>query len=334
MNVFIKIALLFVGSAAYLPCQGAELGQGSNVNKTIGHIERIAPAINNIIPRDAVIEVLAEGHGWAEGPLWVPQLDALLYSDIPANAIYIHQDGVGAIPWLKPSPETPLGSNWSNGLALDSKGKLALAQHGSRQIVRLESKLSKPSSTFKSLAKNYEGLQFNSPNDLVFHSNGSVYFTDPPYGLAGGADDPAREMDIQGVFRLNPNGSVELLTDTLSRPNGIALSPNQDVLYVANSGEDQRVIMAYDLNADGSIASERVFFNSWGDGLKVDQQGNVFVAEPKLGVLVINPQGKLLGKILTTQLTSNVAFGDNGSALYITANSYLLRVKLDSKEGL
>ena len=297
---------------------------------TMGRIERLDPAINAIVPVDAVIEVLAEGHSWTEGPLWVPQLNALLYSDIPANAVYMYSDDVGSRPWIEPSPEYPGGSGGSNGLILDFEGRLVLAQHSDRRIARLEGNFEQPVPQFQALTEEFEGRRFNSPNDLVLHRDGALYFTDPPYGLAGGADDPARELDMQGVFRLSSDGAVALLVDNLTRPNGIGLSPAHDVLYVANSGADQRVIMAYELREDGSIKSERVFFNSWGDGLTVDQRGNVYVAEPERGVLVLSPEGIHLGTLLTTQRTSNVTFGDDGSTLYITADSYLLRVKLNA----
>jgi len=299
---------------------------------TMGRIERLDPAIDAIIPVDAVIEVLAEGHGWTEGPVWVPKLDALLYSDIPAKAIYIYSDAVGSKLWLEPSPANPGGSGASNGLILDFQGRLILAQHGDRRIARLEGDWESPVPQFQTVATEFEGRRFNSPNDLVLHRDGALYFTDPPYGLAEGASDPARELDVQGVFRLSKDGSVELLVDSLSRPNGIALSPAQDVLYVANSDAEQPVIMAYDLRDDASVsASGRVFFNSWGDGLAVDKRGNVYVAEPERGVLVLSPEGDHLGTMLTTQRTSNVAFGDDGSTLFITADSFLLRVKLNAE---
>lgn len=336
-NLDTKMKRLLISACAALI--GLSYAAGASDNKahvaatpsTIGHIERLNPAINAIVPADAVIEVLAEGHKWTEGPVWVPKLNALLYSDIPANSIFIYQDDVGARPWIEPSPEYPGGSGGSNGLALDHAGRLILAQHGDRRIARLKSNWQQPVPEFQALATKFKGLRFNSPNDLALHRNGALYFTDPPYGLAGGADDPARELDIQGVYRVNTDGSVGLLVDNLTRPNGIGLSPAHDVLYVANSGADQRVIMAYDLAEDGSIESEDVFFNSWGDGLTVDQSGNVYVAEPERGVLVLSPDGVHLGTLLTTQRTSNVAFGDDGSTLYITADSYLLRVKLSTK---
>lgn len=329
MKQWLCVASAVLVSLLCVACGSDKQEPIAATHSTMGRIERLDPAINAIVPVDAVIEVLAEEHSWTEGPLWVPQLNALLYSDIPSSAIYIYSDAAGSRPWIKPSPEYPGGSGGSNGLILDFEGRLILAQHSDRRIARLEGDFEQPVPQFQALAAEFEGRRFNSPNDLVLHRDGALYFTDPPYGLAGGADDPARELDMQGVFRLSSDGAVALLVDNLSRPNGIGLSPAQDVLYVANSGADQRVIMAYDLREDGSIESERVFFNSWGDGLTVDQRGNVYVAEPERGVLVLSPEGIHLGTLLTTQRTSNVTFGDDGSTLYITADSYLLRVKLN-----
>lgn len=163
-------------------------------------------------------------------------------------------------------------------------------------------------------------------------SNGDFYFTDPPYGLEGGIDDPAKEMDLQGVYRLTTDGSVTRVVDDLSRPNGIAFSPDERTLYVANSdGREQPVVMAYDVGSDGSLGNGRVFFDSWGDGMAVDQQGNVYITGPENGVLIVSPDGEHLGSLRTTQRTSNCTFGDDGSTLYITADMYLLRIRLNVK---
>jgi gluconolactonase len=301
---------------------------------TIGSIERHDPALDKIVPANAVLEILAEGHEWTEGPVWVPALKSLLYSDIPRNAIYQWKEGSQASVWLKPSGFTGYsprsGESGSNGLILDGQGHLILAQHGDRRLARLVAPWDAPEANYVTLADKFEGKRFNSPNDVVMKSNGDFYFTDPPYGLEEGADDPTKELEIQGVYRLSTEGIVTLLTDELNRPNGIGLSPDEKTLYVASSDREQAVIMAYDVLGDGNIANGRVFFETWGDGMCLDQQGNVYQTGPG-GVFIISPDGKLLGKLLTTQATSNCTFGEEGSTLFITADMYLLRIRLKAK---
>ena len=181
------------------------------------------------------------------------------------------------------------------------------------------------------MQEKFEGKRFNSPNDLAIRSNGDIYFTDPPYGLEGGDEDPAKEMEIQGVYRLAKDGAVTLLIDNLTRPNGIAFSPDEEILYVANSDRDRPVIMAYDVDVSGNISNARVFYKTWGDGMALDQNGNLYVAGPGQGVMIISPQGKFLGTLKTTQATSNCTFGDDGFTLYITSDMYLLRIRLKVK---
>jgi gluconolactonase len=205
-----------------------------------------------------------------------------------------------------------------------------LAQHGDRRLAQLDSPWDVPEATYTTLADKYEGKRFNSPNDVAVKSNGDFYFTDPPYGLEKGAEDPAKELEFQGVYRLATDGTVTLLAKELNRPNGIAFSPNEKILYVASSDEDQSFIMAYDVQENGTIANGRVFFDTWGDGMCVDQHGNVYQTGPG-GVFIIDPNGIHLGTILTTQATANCTFGNDGSTLYITADMYLLRIRLKVK---
>ena len=303
--------------------------------RTIGYVERLEPRLDVLVPPNAVFEILADGHEWTEGPVWVPALHAVLYSDIPNNAIYRWSEGARASVWLTPSGYTGTvergGETGSNGLALDSDGRLVLAQHGDRRIARLEAPLNGPEPVFTTLTGRFEGKRYNSPNDLAIRSNGDVYFTDPPYGLEQGVDDPAKELAVHGVYRLAMDGSVTLLVNELSRPNGIAFSPTEETLYVANSDPGQGVIMAYELQEDGNLASGRVFFGSWGDGMAVDQQGNVYVASGGRGVLVIAPDGTHLGSLVTGERTSNCTFGDDGSTLYVTSDMYLVRIRLHTK---
>ncbi|MDH3497380.1 MAG: SMP-30/gluconolactonase/LRE family protein [Gemmatimonadota bacterium] len=303
--------------------------------RTIGHIERLAPGLDAIVPADAVFEILADGHDWTEGPVWVPALQSLLYSDVPRNAIYRWREGDTASVWLTPSGYTATaprgGETGSNGLALDPAGRLVLAQHGDRRIARLEAPWDRPAPVFATLTDRFQGKRYNSPNDLAVRRNGDVYFTDPPYGLEHGVDDPARELAVYGVFRVATDGSVTLLISDLSRPNGIAFSPDQRTLYVANSDPAQPVIMAYDVTDDGSLANGRVLFDSWGDGMAVDQRGHLYVTSGTSGVLVLAPDGTHLGSLVTGERTSNCAFGDDGSTLYVTSDMYLVRIRLTAK---
>ena len=312
--------------------------------EAVGSIERNDPALDDLVPPDALLEILAEGFDWSEGPVWVNEGGYVLFSDIPPNAIYKWKDGEGHSLYLQPSgytAETPRsGEVGSNGLVLDAQGRLVLAQHGDRRIARLDAPLDAPTPTYATLTDRYDDKRFNSPNDLVYRSKGELYFTDPPYGLEQRMEDPAKEIDYQGVYRLGTDGTVTLLTDELSRPNGIAFSPDEQTLYVANSDPQRAIWMAYEVLPNGAITNGRVFFDATPlveqglpglpDGLKVDQGGNLFATGPG-GVLVFAPDGTHLGTINTTQATSNCAFGDDGSTLYITADMYLLRIHLSTK---
>jgi gluconolactonase len=330
--------LAIAAAAAALACgrdRPTPDGGAQDALRTMGHVERLQPGLDSIVPADAVFEVLAEGHEWTEGPVWVPALRSVLYSDVPRNAIYRWSPGAGASVWLTPSGYTGRvprgGESGSNGLELDAEGRLVMAQHGDRRIARLDAPLEAPSAVFATLTDRFEGKRYNSPNDLAIRRNGDVYFTDPPYGLEQGPDDPARELAVHGVYRLAADGSVTLLAPDLSRPNGIAFSPDEATLYVANSDPEQPVIMAYDLAADGSLTGGRVLFGSWGDGMAVDQRGILYVTSGRSGVLVIAPDGTHLGSLVTGERTSNCAFGDDGSTLYVTSDTYLVRIRLHSK---
>lgn len=303
-------------------------------------IVRLDPAFDQLVPADAKVEKLAEGYVWTEGPVWNGKENYLLFSNIPGNEIIKWQEGKGASQFLHPagySGKEPFTGKepGTNGLTYDAQGRLVMCQHGDRRVARLEA-----DGKIVALADKYEGKRFNSPNDLIYHSNGALYFTDPPYGLPKGADDPARELDYCGVYRLDKNGKVTLLTKEITRPNGIALSPDEKKLYVASSDPDKAIWMVYDVKPDGTLANGKIFFDSteWAkakkpglpDGMKVDKDGNVFATGPG-GVLVFSPAGKHLGTFDTGVPTANCAFGNDGSTLYITANTALLRVKLTTK---
>jgi gluconolactonase len=305
----------------------------------IGHVDRFDQAIEALIAKDAVIEVLCGGFDWSEGPVWVPETDNkfggfLLFSDIPHNAVMKWQDGVGASIFMKPAGYTGVADYGrepgSNGLALDAKGQLLLCEHGDRRISVLTKGGGKVT-----LADRWEGKRLNSPNDLAVRKNGDIFFTDPIYGLPARENDPLREIDFCGVYRLEPNGKVTLQSKELSRPNGIAFSPDEKTLYVANSDGGDPVWRAFPVNDDGNLGAPRVFFDvskeerlprGGGDGLKVDHLGNVFATGPG-GVLVLSPGGKLLDRIVTGERIANVAWGNDGTVLYLTSDMYLCRIQ-------
>ncbi|MEL6653392.1 MAG: SMP-30/gluconolactonase/LRE family protein [Bacteroidota bacterium] len=308
--------------------------------KTVGEIEQNSPALTQWVSPQAQMEVLSEGHVWTEGPVWVPEIQSVLFSDIPPNSIFQWKEGEGSKLYLKPSGYTGTvergGEGGSNGLLLDKDGSLILCQHGDRRVAKMVAPLSEPSAKFVSVVKGWEGKRFNSPNDAAFHPNGMLYFTDPPYGLEKRMEDPNKEIDFQGVYRVDASGEVHLLTDQLTRPNGIAFSPEGDIAYVANSDPERAIWMAYEVNEAGDFENGKVFFDATSmtadkkglpDGLKVNAQGILFATGPG-GVLIFTPEGEHLGTLFTGQATSNCAFGEDEKTLYITADMYLLRIAL------
>lgn len=311
--------------------------------KTVGQVERLDPAIDALIPADAIIEAVADGFTWSEGPVWLPQKQCVVFSDVPGNTVYAWTESDGLSVYLNPSGFTGSvprsGESGSNGLALDSHGRLLLCQHGDRRLARMDATQQNSQSKFVTLADRYKGKRFNSPNDLAVHSSGTIFFTDPPYGLVKKLDAPARELDFQGVYKVDPNGKLTLLLRDLPRPNGIALSPDEKTLYVAQSHQPAKVFMAYDVDDNLELSGGRVFFdaNKLGesrpgnpDGLKLDQYGNLFATGPG-GVLVLSPEGKHLGTIRTGELIANCGFGNDGRTLYMTSHRYLCRIRLTTK---
>lgn len=314
----------------------------ATVGQTAGKVERLDPALDKLIPADANMEVIGEGYEWCEGPVWIRDGNFLLFSDIPNNAIMRWDAKSGSKLYLKPAGYTAKdargGESGSNGLTLDRQGRLILCQHGDRRVARLDSSWENPKANYMTLADRYEGKRLNSPNDAVVDSHGAVYFTDPPYGLLKGMEDPKKELSFQGVYRLTPNGKLTLLTKELERPNGIGLSPDEKTLYVANSHGERPVIMAYALGKDGTLGDGRVLFDASKlkgepgacDGLAVDARGNVFATIPG-GVGIFTPDGKQLGHLATGDRTANCEFGEDGSTLFICANHRMLRIKTSTK---
>ena len=327
MAAALAVVTMACGGAPEEPPEEVEVGEAAGE----GRILRVDSRLDSLVPPGATIEKLAEGYVFTEGPVWLRGESRLLFSDVRANAIHQWTEADGASPFLDPVFEGDregLRSISSNGLTLDAEGRLIICEHGNRRISRLEDDGSRTV-----IVDSYEGSRLNSPNDAVFGADGSLYFTDPSYGLEGLEESPLRELDFNGIYRLSPDGELELLVQDQSRPNGIALSPDEDVLYVANSDENNKVWMAYDLGEDGA-SNGRVFYDvndqtdpGAADGLKVDLGGNLFATGPG-GVWVIGWDGVHLGTILMPEVVANVAWGDDGQTLYMTASTGVYRIRL------
>lgn len=308
--------------------------------ETTGSIQRLNPAINKIISSDAKIEIIATGFEWSEGPLWIENENKLLFSDIPKNTVYQWSEKKGIEVYLFPSGYTGSvergGETGSNGLLLDNEGNLILCQHGDRQIAKMRSPITNPRPTFTPLAKYFRGKKLNSPNDATYNSKQELYFTDPPYGLEKRMDDPLKALDFQGVYKIDRFGNVELLIDSITRPNGIAFLPKEKQLIVANSDPKKPNWYIYDVDEKGFLFNGKLFYSSIGqsqgqkglpDGLKIDSKGNIFATGPG-GVWIFNKTGKVLGKIKLNEASSNCALSPDEKTLYITNHMQVLRVKM------
>ena len=311
------------------------------IDDTPAQVIRKDPALDEIVPRDAKIEKLAGGFLFTEGPIWVPRTEDtdgyLLFSDPNNNLIYRWtQDGQLSIFMTKSGYRGvdigEYGQPGSNGLTLDKQGRLTINQHGNRRVVRMEK-----NGQLTVLADRYEGKRLNSPNDLVYKSDGALYFTDPPFGLPKFFDDPRKELPYSGVFRVSPDGKiVQLLTNELSGPNGLAFSPDEKYFYVDNWDEKKKIIMRYEVNPDGTLSNGKVFFDMTSaegkdalDGMKIDQKGNLYVSGPS-GLWIISPEGKHLGTIVGPEHPHNFAWGDDdGKTLYLCAKTGLYRIRLN-----
>ena len=306
--------------------------------QVIGSIERIDPEINSVIDTGAVMEIIAEGFDWSEGPVWLEKQNKLLFSDVPKNTIYSWTEEKGQEIYLTPSGYTGTtprgGETGSNGLRLMGDS-LVLCQHGNRQVGVMSASLGAPQPTFRTIAGMYNGKKFNSPNDLAIRSNGDIFFTDPPYGLEKGMNDSLKESAFQGVYRVTPDGKVSLLVDSITRPNGIVFTPGEKTVIVANSDPAKPFWYAFDISGD-SLTNARIYHDAstaakaekgLPDGLKVSKQGYVFASGPG-GLWIFNKDGKLIGKCKIPEATSNCALSDDEKTLYITSDMYVLRLKL------
>ena len=337
--------------------------EDSTKTDTIGTIERLDPALDDLLPKDARVERLADGFAWTEGPVWVKKGGFLLFSDIPNNRVMQFKDGEKVSVFLKPAgymgDRTDLLEPGSNGLLVDSEGRLVLMEHGDRRVARLE--IGKKPEDKETLAHKLDGKRLNSPNDGVFARNGDLYFTDPPYGRMVRAPEggpvmkdgdlhfPDRDLDFCGVYRRSKDGTLTLLTKEMTKPNGIALSPDEKTLYVANSDPKKAIWMAFPIQEDGTLGKGKVFADytkvvgtkgktsdgkpalQLPDGMKVDAKGNLFATGPG-GLLIFSPEGKHLGTIATGVNTGNCCFGgEDGSTLYIMCDKAIGRIKTSTK---
>lgn len=302
---------------------------------SVGNVERLDKALDAILPAEPHLEKLAGGFEFTEGPAWNAEEQSLLFSDPNRNTIYRYETN-GVLSVFRPKSGYrgfDIGrykQPGSNGLAFDASGRLTINEHGNRRVTRLEK-----NGRLSVLASEYQGKRLNSPNDLVYRSDGSLYFSDPPFGLPGVFDDPAKELAFSGVYRWQ-NGQLTLLTRDLQGPNGLAFSPDEKFLYVDNWDPKRKVVMRYAVNADGSLGDGSVFLDATSvhgeqafDGLKVDRLGNVYVSGPG-GVWILSASGRHIGTIHAPELPANFAWGDaDWKTLYFTARSGLYRLHLN-----
>lgn len=302
-----------------------------------GRLTRYDAALDTLIASDARIEKLADGFTWAEGPVWIEDGGYLLFTDVPENKMYRWSAAGGLSVFLSPSgyagsPPTGIREAGANGLHVDGANSILLADSGSRVVARLDLTTKRK----RTLASTYDGKRFNSPNDIARKRDGTVFFTDPPYGLEKGNDSPLKELKFNGVYRIDTDGAISLIDDSLTFPNGVALSTDERTLYVANSDPSKPIWMRYTLDERGHVTSKQLFADATDllsakapglpDGIAVAATGHVFATGPG-GVLIFAPDGKRLGRIETGSAIANCAFGDDGKTLYMTSHKILARVK-------
>ncbi len=306
--------------------------------ESVGRVVAFDPAFHALVPKDARIEKIADGFTWSEGPAWIQDGHYLLFNDVPANTMHRWSETDGVSVFLKPSgyagPDLDgLREAGANGLEAEPAGPVLLADSGSRLIARFDPATKRRTT----LAATFEGKRFNSPNDIARRSDGTVFFTDPPYGLKDIDESPLKEQPVNGVYRLDADGSVHLIEGALKFPNGVALSPDERTLYVANSDRDHPVWMAYRIDARGEVLDRRVFADATDlasaaegapDGLCIARDGHLFASAPG-GLLVMDADGKRLGMIETGARVSNCAFGDDGRTLYLTSHAFVARVRVN-----
>jgi len=333
---FLSVTVLALSCVASVACIAAPAAPIKIEEATI---DRWDPAMDAIVPKDWKIEKLAEGFGWAEGPIWVKSGGYLLFTDVPGNKMWKWSEKGGLEKFLDPSgAANPDMSVWreagANGLAILDKKSILLADTGSRGIQKLDLKSKKKTP----VAMSFEGKKFASPNDVTRMKSGVIFFTDPPYGFKKFDDAPQIEIKFNGVYRMGKDGKVTAIEKELYRPNGVALSPDERTLYVSQSEPTKAIINAYSLDADGNVTGKKLFHDvtdlvgekspGLPDGLTVASDGTIFTSAPG-GILVLSKEGKRLGRINDGKPTANCKFGDDGKTLYLTSKDMLARIRLN-----
>ncbi len=332
----VVVIALSCGGAAPEPAEvpASDEAPALNTEPSAGMIERLDSALDELVPPNAVIEQLADGFGFVEGPVWVEEGGPfLLFSDIPGNRIVKWTPDGEVTDFLSPVFDGDYEEGrlvGSNGITVDPNGHIVFTEHFNGRISRVDA-----DGTVSTVVDHYEGKRLNSPNDLTYKSDGTLYFTDPAYGLPQPED---KELDVNGIYRLDPDGTLTLLADQQG-PNGIAFSPDESRLYVADSSAG--VWMVYEVAEDGTLNEGEVLLDASAvdapgapDGLKVDERGNLWATGPG-GVWVITPDGRHLGTIKPSEVPANVAWGDaDRRALYMTARTGLYRIRVSVSGAL
>lgn len=327
-----------------LSCISNKVKTETSKFSTIGYLEQLSPEFSKYVPENTKIEIIASGHNWTEGPVWLPKEQCLIYSDVPKNIAYKWTEKKGSEIYLEPSGYSGRlprkGGKGSNGLTLDNHGNLILCRSGDREVASMLTSLDNPRPIYKTIASSFEGKRFNSPNDLVVDKKGNIYFTDPNFGLPRDQINELKEIEFQGVYRINKIGDVKLLSSSWPTPNGIGLSPDNKTLYIANTRPSK--LVAFNLSKEGNLSNERVIFDAKKlvdksvskqepDGMAINKDGVIFMAGPD-GVLVLTPEGAHLGTIKTDKRTSNCTFNEDETILYATCDNLVVRVVLNAKK--
>lgn len=340
----VALCLAGIGFGCNSKSQGDAEQHGSS--PALPYVEIVDSRALTLIDAASPVTVIADGFLWTEGPVWIESEGVLLFSDIPSNTVFRFDPSSGISKYLEKAGATGLIEGdydaGPNGLLLDSSDRLVVFQQGDRRVSYMDAPLHNPRGKFEALVSHFEGNRFNSPNDGVFHSNGSLYFTDPPYGLPEKTEDARKELSFQGIYLLGSNGTLSLLDDTVSFPNGIGLSLDEKVLYVAVSDPERPIWLAYDVLPDGTVTNRRVFYDAGNligasnelglpDGMDVHSTDIVFATGPG-GVWLFSPDGEVLGKIRTGKRTANCVLSADESVLYITAHDTLMSVALKTQQ--